>query len=750
MDRFAPPPIDMATGLPIDPLTGTPLNPAMMAGGPPPMIDPTTGMPMDPSMLAAAPMQAPPMPQPEPPPEPEPIDPMVGFIEVLLSGDADAIKQLLDGMDRVALAMLRDLVEEEIKPEYPDQAKKILALLPAKPTGGTLPSWMKSPPPKPDAARVHELATDDAAFWEQVVQNDRDTMEYLLPPYKSQVFKSFDKAKDEQYISPMLRNEINLIVNKGSASGYFYRMPVFDPAHADMAQKCEDYLYECDRQAQRNANRANDGDVERNEWYSETTKGRVMTLIQPNMESCDSFLSEKTMDPSSTFPVWDGHRGLTRVTRIYDAMLSDAIGDYDVPESKIIGKEIKNKRELYSTKSWVKVTCYWDRWWYVVLFDDIEIINEPHKYGFVPFAITGSNVGLPKFMGEARTNLTSGHATHEESMLKLKYASHIDGMKDFNGYREAIITVLQTVLSKMGKEALIIEQDPVAASQGTPTISKDINAVSPVQKDRENVIPVPELNGSQQALQPFLNMFGQDAATTFMPGESHGVSAGANQSGNALENMFEVGNDKMVPHYKSLQAHKSAKNELRLQLWCDWGHLWKDKRGKTGKMAVPYSAARRVTMAYDAPPSFDFLPEIVATVGCVVDTEYTQIRTNNLTQLGNAYMIWNQGNAMSAREAMEMRGVTDPDAVFQQIAYEKLMFDPDIMKAMGMDELRKRNPALADKIETASSSSGSGGPPQIQSLNPNSSAMNLTSIGLGAQGPTGRPAVGGGVGIGPL
>lgn len=743
-----------------------PLDPALLAGGSPPLMDPMTGQPMPVDVMAGGAVPPPGAAEPPPPaggmvapppvppmvPPPPPPDPIDQFIQVLMDGEPDEILDLLSVLGAPEKAMLREVIRDEIAKTDPLRADYLMTFLPEKRTSGQLPSWMKHTPPRPSAERVNELALADADEWGEVVKNDQDTLEYLIPPYKSHAFKHFDPKKDSRYYSPMLINEIKLLVSKGAASDYRFEMPFVDPAHTEATQQCEDFLYECDRQAARLWAGSGYGDMEMDAWYTLATKGRLVQFIQPCIESEDHFLTERLMDPSNTYPTWAGERGLERVTRMYDAAAAEVIGDYDPDgslgvEAKIIGKILKGGRErVYENDTRGQVVQYWDRWWYVVLFDGIEVISTPHEYGFVPFVFTAGNTGLPKFLNEINVNGDPVTTRLRDTLKKAKYGSYIDHMKEFAGIREAIGTVFLSVMAKMDDPAQVIYQDQVAEAQGTPSISRDRGAVNPLKKDREELADLPENKLPPAVFEPFYRMFGQDASSTFLPEAAHGVGAGANQSGNALENLFEVGNDKFVGLYKAMAQHKAAVASMRLALWRDWGHSWKDSRGKFGRMMVPYPASRRADMAKTAPPAYEFLPETVEMVGTTVEVDYTSVRLQNLTQLGNAVMIWQQAKAMSAREAMEIRGVRNPDAVLDQIMVETLMTDPDMIKLKALSALKKVDPELAAKYEEMVMGAGGGGanaagtPPKA---GPNSSAMNLTGMGMGAQGPTGRPGTGG-------
>jgi hypothetical protein len=131
----------------------------------------------------------------------------------------------------------------------------------------------------------------------------------------------------------------------------------------------------------------------------------------------------------------------------------------------------------------------------------------------------------------------------------------------------------------------------------------------------------------------------------------------------------------------------------------------------------------------------------------------------NLAALGNAASVWMQFGGMSAFEAMELRGVRDPHMVMEQRRYEKAMLDEAMEKAVSFGELMQRDPAsalfyreLVLKLGNGAPGATTGGGDQAGMQGPlpggpNTSAMNLESIGMG-NGGMGRPAGGSGL-LGP-
>jgi len=736
----------MDPNLPIDPITGLPLPVA----GPTPMAPPLAGPPP----MMPPPMMAPPVDiqTGQPTEEPPPPDPLEIMVEILMSGSAKDLEDLFATMEEPEQLQLRRVIEDAIEPRDPARAKLLLDYLPEPESGARLPRWWKNTygedghPPRPKSAEVIQTARDDADAWKEVIADDHAVMDVILNrPNSHYHFKTFNKEKDAQYKSSALVDEIQLVVNKLSATSFTYEVTTTDPALKEAVQQTEDFLYFADKQTRVAWADDGNGNYDRELAWSIVNRGRIVELVQPDFEDDCRFLDERIFDPSTTFPVWAGKRGLERVTRIYEDTLANALGDYDLDgklRKTVIGKSVNGTKEVYKLQTRVKVTCYWDRWWYMVLLDDVEAICVEHKYGRCPFVVTGSEIGVPKWANDTANDPDFTGTSTIDSLMKYRYAKHVTSQIDLFSVREAVGTALLTMLQKATKPAYKISQDPVAQAQGTPNIEDGAGDVTTLMKDREELELLLESTTAPQVFGPFFQMFGQDSATNRVPMTAFGVVEGANQSGNAFENAIEAGNDKLVPHLQAIARHKAARAKLRLELWRDFGNDWENPKGQTGRLAVPYSRGERRTRPKDAPPAFDFLPETVDQVGTEVEVNYTMVRQQNLIQFGNAFAVLNTNNAMSVRESMELRGVENPDDAMAEIRYEKIMNQPEVMQLETLQTLKDRNPEMAEKYEAmmGKSQTSAGGPPG-GIVGPNSSALDLSSIGMGATDATGRPAI---------
>jgi hypothetical protein len=195
-----------------------------------------------------------------------------------------------------------------------------------------------------------------------------------------------------------------------------------------------------------------------------------------------------------------------------------------------------------------------------------------------------------------------------------------------------------------------------------------------------------------------------------------------------------------------LETFHAAKQEMRLKIWRDWGHSVETEDGAYGELTVPMRKQRRRFSS--GPNAVTITPEMIQRTGTRVEATMRHIRLQNLAPLGNAANMWMQINGMSAREAMELRGVTDPDAVFMEREYEQALLDPELQKVRRLTILRKRDPEAAAMYEELiqQKSQPPPGPPLGGApgpIAPNTSAMNLPALGMGAQGSTGRPPGGG-------
>jgi hypothetical protein len=660
------------------------------------------------------------------------------------AGDRAGAKDLIASLPEEAIALLRTAAETvpELKP--------LLALLPKPPKPGpSYPRWYRERDyPKRTVAEITAIASVDKDWWAEIRARDAETLDYYTL-HSGGGFPNADKNVDIPFVSTSLRDESDAIIAKVATADYRYELPYASQALVDATQECEDFNVYCDDEAAQLHHEATGGNLAWDEAFADTLFGRIYTLIGLDLESTGCPLYERLLDPATTFPTWSGSRGLARVTRIYDDTVLNVLGDFDrdgSAEAKI-KKAINPSAEgsgprVYDDNDSGTVTQYWDCRWYVVAFNDIEIINAEHGYSFVPVAVTLASEGIPSWVRNPGRDYVGVGGIADDGLIRERFTGHMEKQKKAHDQREAVASKLYTIMSKSDQPVWLVEQDDYARGEGVPQITRKPGEKIVTMKDREAVTPL-YLVAPPAAFSPLMTIMGADRQTNLSPPESLGITAGANQSGNAVQAANELGMQQIAPHLRAMERHRAAKARMRLTLWRDWGHLWKNEGGEYGTVAVPYRARKRRLNPH-LPPAYDFKPETIKKTGTKIRVHASTVPLQALGPLGNAFTIWHQQQAMSIRTGMELRGETDPDGEFDEMLYEEALMDPAVRRARQLKVLRQRDPELADLAEELIRSGGGpgggpGGPPPPPNPVPNTSGMNLNALGMGPEGPTGRP-----------
>lgn len=758
---FPPPPGALPPGMPPPPMG--PMGPPGMGpmpgmpGMPPGM--PPMGAPPLPGMMPPGP----PMPPPPPPAPPEPPDPIAELASVLAAMVAsmgeEAVAEQLAALPEDLLNGLREAAETD-----PVLNEVIFDLLPKEERRPKYDAWFLAvgPPPKPDKATVQDLAERDREYYDELRQLRQRWLDLYVDPRKVVAhFKDYNPDRDELYVSSAIADQCNAMIAKGGAIDPSYEVPIIKTDLRDEGQKAEDFLLWCDRmEASRHRGRTG-GVLRRDEWAFLVITGMVCWRAMLLPEDDEYPFADAILDPTTVFPMWDAH-GLLRVTRVYQDQVAAVIADFDDGSGKVaktIRREVNKARasesgekRFYRHTDWGKVVVYTDRWWHAVYFDDIEIIAPaPHRYGFVPYVIQGTGLGKPtNLLPPDQTDVPVAGTGIGQTGLAYTHVSPIHFWDLTTSQVNKVVGKLMTVWSKVDKPAWLIYQDPFAQGEGTPSIVNAPNAVTPLKKDNEELVPLIERT-DPTVFGPLMQTLFRDQGTNMMAPSGMGMNPGANASGNAIEGLADSAeNIHLTPLLQAMESFHEAKASMRLRIMRDWGHLIQQgEDADYGVLTIPYQGGRR--RRDGLPPAFELTPEMLDRVGVRVEAHLTSVQLRNLGPLGNAVNQWTSGGMMSRREAIGMRGHPDPDDVLDEMLYEETMLDPEIQKAHRMKVLRERDPdtflLLWQMQQLAGQSGGPGGggmgqpPPQSfgPPPGPNSSAMNLQALGMGQQGPTGRP-----------
>lgn len=734
------------------------------------MVAPLPGMappPMDPSMMP--PMGAPPMggpppmeaPPPEPAPEEElpevtPKDIILGQLKILVErlGESE-VRAIIAAMPSAALEQLREWQMDD-----PHAAQFLDTILPpddAQPLYD--PDYDPSDYPKPELEWVTSIAKEDFDEWGIVRAGISDNLKrYHLE--RAAHFRNYNDKTDDLWQAGDLSAEINAIAAMIGGTPVAYDFPALEHALREDAQKAEDavaYWFGCvERDYRKRGNNA----IQRDAALYLLLTGWVMARTGLNLDGGQTKpFNFDLVNPATTVPTWDGD-GLARVTQVYQTTIGTAITGFRIRGEKkaalLKGSENARRRK----EDLVEIITYDDRRWRVVLVDGTEVVRDEHGYGYCPWLIVGSGLGEPMqieldvdldLIDETVIASGGGVATNLGRMHK-KHVSWFHFTAREQDQKEMVLQKLFNMWSRVEPPFYAWMYDDTAANKGMPNVPTGFRVV-PMAANHEQLALMQ--NGVDPSMfGPLLQSTTVQESKSRLPGEFMGTASGANQSGNAMEGVLESGvGVKVNPIIQACEHFFADLGEMWLKMWRDYGHLYKGYGDEYGQLLVPYQSRRA---RRGEQPSFTLVPEVVRRTGTEIRAKMTQVRLQNLGPLGNAISVWMGQGLMSKREALEFRGVADPEDMLDEIQYDQIMSDPELVKLVKYQTLREFDPEFAEiykesmlkKQQPQPPPMGMPGMPQPgmqvgagpQPFNPNTSAVNLQAYGMGQQGPTGRPA----------
>lgn len=672
---------------------------------------------------------------------------------------ATGLEQIIGILHTIVEAGQEDLAREMIAMTPLDKLEELLKvaddkdyvflswLMPKIPGPIYDPEFTK--PEQPTIGDVLEMASLDKGWWQPVI--DRVAMDQHL--YHMEWVgksRSFDPSKDSEFYSSTLSDEIRAIAALASGTNSTYTAKLVTVDNREEAQRIEDtaaYWESCcaDRYYQ-----VTGGHLTYDEMIYLLITGYIVTRIGIKLQAGTYPFHDALIDPQIVYPRWDGN-GLMRVTTQYQDTVANVISDFEhngnTVKNKLLGSEnrMAKGRRRYRLNDVVEVTTYHDRWWFAVVADGIPVIRPTaHKYGKVPYVITGSQLGEPMGMtgahvvNEGNDRLFREVPTEEASRrLRYKNVGWAHFRKINHGQREVILGKLYTMIQNADRPAWALYQDDLA--DGDPIIEIAPDAVNKLSQ-HERLEPL-FATMDHRVWGPLFSALQSAEMTNSLPPEMFGVPRSANQSGNGLEGAYESGKDKLATFIRAIENHKGAKASFRLMLYRDWGEHLQNEDGDYAVHYVPHTRERQ--RAYNLPSKFVLTPQTIERVGHVVHASMVHLRMQNLGPLGAAASMWIDKGMMSKREAMEMRGVNDPDAVIAEVNYERAQEDEMLAKAKMLRDMKTRDPDLyelyRELLEFEHAKTNAPPPGSGFGNQPGMAGPDYSAMGMGPQGPTGRP-----------
>lgn len=688
-----PPPMDPMMG---DPMMGPP--PGAMPMGPPPgmPMDPMMGMPppMDPAMMGMDPMMGmmPPQGLPGFPPGVMPDPNYPGSQPVI---DAEMMLAMQD--PEVAEALVR-LYLQEMDPDPGPKYKK----------------WYdKDDYPKPKGVAIIAKAHDDRSDYTLLVERMRRDRDRIRMAGVG-VFKDHDPEMSLSQRDSSLALDVQLITSILAAADLLFNKTTMKAGQEEDAQKVENFCYAAEHQAGMRHNRIHGTSYAVDRIKNSLYTGHLVTRVLPNYDAEEGEIPtvRDLLDPASCFPSYDGY-GIRTMTRTYHQTCQEVFSGFRLDKKKrktILSKRQKDKNGIERDRTLndsVEVIEYWDRRYYGVAVDSELVIGPTeHYFGMVPFAYTRSGTGDAGNTFEQNLNgtLSTGSLVSRQIDLANKGQSHIQYIQTTHEQKEAILGLVATELAKVANPPRTFEQD-MSIYGDSPQVANGPGTISLLQRGLENEVPnTPD--SRLQLLGPALAAANEASQRGMMAPSDYGLTPGSQSSGAVVEGLSEASKDKLNLWKLMIEEHESAVNELDLTLNRDHGRTLGPEGDRGTTLMIE---KQHPTEGEDGYFEFDYRQ--LRTDTCRVKTRMTSLRMQNLGALGNSVSMWTNMGLMDKHDALELRGVRDPQAYLRRIDIQAFKDTPEYKTAKLLEwmKIEKEDPETMATVMYLLATKGGGG-----------------------------------------
>jgi hypothetical protein len=638
--------------LPIDPMTGQPIDPTMIPPDqlPPELMAAMAGAaPMDPGLapnMAPPPQMDPAMmaPPPPPPPPPPPVDVPLYVppldVELMRGGGGPT----------------RPISREPIYPA----------------------GYVK--PPKPDPLKIKEQATilfHRHRHWRTMVHNVLKWVSQDLTGMFPEDEEDRSLGFQEQFVSPALANDFNLLVAKLATLEPSVKQMYTDERFKANARSVEDAaVWLLDQIGYRHAEMGN------RDWGMDmghliAAYGMVVSRQVLLPDDHEFPLDVTLIDPAQVYPVWGGRKGLRAVYRVYRDTIANivaAYGDFAPTAMKALekkyGADITDESEL-------NVVEYWDTWWRCVLIDDVPVLPVvAHEYGYVPYTVQYAGMGEPLFtklptdtgatkMGNdwVVSTVTRDDERVRKAIPAIYY--HIRSHET----REAVMARLLTGFKKEINPPVIRYRSNMASEKPMPTLESGPGMQNEAMLGEERIEPFPSQNNGF-VTQAILGNLLQDWQTTSMPMAAFGQVDRSNVTGAALSQLSDAGMDKLVPHVKGMKLFTERMLSQCLMTIRNFGHLAAYQEMPPRPLMVPAQRPKK-----GESPAFALDANTIDPVGTNVRIEFRQTDPRDWVGLFNAGALGVQNGFITREQVVKMaHGEANYGRFFEEWQEEDALF----------------------------------------------------------------------------
>jgi hypothetical protein len=487
----------------------------------------------------------------------------------------------------------------------------------------------------------------------------------------------------EEWVSPILSAERELIINSGAAQKPGFSAPPVPDSLRGWAQRKEDAALWLREMHKFKHAMAGNGPLEIDECALFTDYGMYVarSVLAPRDSDCP--INATLIDPAQVHPVYRKGR-VDEVYRVYRATADEIVADYGDFADKVWKDLGGDKDELVGGQVTYEVTEYWDTWYRSVQIGDRTIIPvTEHKYGDCPWTIQYVGRGNPMFTRTATDAAyrlggswapQSGWANDRVSKA-VPYLYH--RIKNHELY-EAVMARVLTGLKKDINPPTIRYRTNDAADKPMTSLDTGPGMTNEAMLGEEKIEALPTVNTGSTTMA--LQALTQDMQSIMAPKEMFGRIDKSNVTGVAQAGAMDAGQHLLFPMMKSWEMALEIQTDLELRQLSNFGHLAEYGNGGDRKpIIVP--AKRRP----NGKAAYEFDREIADRVGTRITVTFTKVNPSDWPGMAAAgkNMI-DMGVALRRDVRALMTGDTDFDTFWEEWQEEQAMYlmttNPDFQK----------------------------------------------------------------------
>jgi hypothetical protein len=548
----------------------------------------------------------------------------------------------------------------------------------------------------PDELKPGYMPPMDAGVWREIANADQERHRDLVRRFSRDLRyyrqrdtarpPDFDPKREVAFPSATLSNIINKLTNMAAPLDLRFEVPFKDEHTKNASQIVENwysYLRKCEKLDY--AGNGGGGDLQWDEFFYFFLYGRCVVRILPKETRPEHPFQIDLLDPATVFPVWGGSsEGLVRLTHRRQMSAIDVLSTYLPYEPNLYEKMQTSVAEDLGWGPDTQSSFYhvereliecWNTWEHATFWGDVQVANEAHKLGYVPFVpviAKGEPRGMTtpegKYWGEdvqGDPEEISWAVSEAEDMAE-KGVSVFHHIIKTNRLVEIVHTILLSEVLKARNPPTINYRAPQMMGKAPPPLvyGPGGNNTRTLNAERVEIAPT---SPHPTDTSPVLGKLTGDLVQGSINPAMYGEVEGSNIAGFAIESMIAAAKDTILPYLRAFEIYQALKAKMQFV-------QYRDILSKSGIMAVPMDGK------YGSSPTMELTPDILAQAGEKVTCEIIGVSDQQLPMLVNAAGAAVERGFWSRRKAMEKLGEKDPGRMIQDIIIERALEHPEMME----------------------------------------------------------------------